>query len=154
MEKKDEYNYPIKYAVAELKERGGWAVNYSNYVIGYIASKCYVLEKIIEYKRNGDTEVKYKVVFPYKDIDSYEVGLRNDKKHLKKATEPVDNSYITDIVDNLYDTYEDAKKEAVRKNRYLEDDISLCLQFEKAVLKETKNMEITKDRPKVYVKED
>ena len=31
----EEINYPIKYAVLELKERGGWAVNYENITQGF-----------------------------------------------------------------------------------------------------------------------
>ena len=40
-----ENNFPIKYAVLELKEEGGYITNYKDIVRGYIVSKCWVAER-------------------------------------------------------------------------------------------------------------
>ena len=49
-------NFPIKYAILELKEKGGYITNYEYIVRGYIVSKCWVVESSIKYFSDGDSE--------------------------------------------------------------------------------------------------
>lgn len=122
-----EINYPIKYAVLELKERGGWYVNYEDVTQGFIASKCYVVESNVVYHSNGTSTINHNVVFPYEDISSFKVLFRNGKKNIGNKNKPhydaYDRPYPVNIVSKLFDTYEQAKEEAISKNeehrRYL-----------------------------------
>lgn len=95
-----EYNYPIRYAIMPYNEHVGYVLgtNKKIYdVTGYIASKCYVLSKKINYLEDGSSEKEYEVVFPYQ------------KKELWKIEYPSRNSII---VTDLYDSFEDAVKAA------------------------------------------
>ena len=58
-----EQNYPVKYAILDLKAQGGRNLAYRNISYGFIASKCYVLEKTTSYK-NCNPKQYYKVFFP------------------------------------------------------------------------------------------
>ena len=48
-----ELNYPIKYAVLELKEKGGYLVGYKGITQGFIVSKCYVIRSNRAYNSDG-----------------------------------------------------------------------------------------------------
>ena len=77
-------NYPIKYAVLELKKRGGWAVDFEDVTQGFIVSKCYVVESNIVYNADGTNSVKHKVVFPYDDISLFEIAKSKSKETLNQ----------------------------------------------------------------------
>ena len=115
-----EINYPIKYAVLELKEKGGYLVGYENIVQGFIASKCYVIESSIIYKSDGSNKVIHKVVFPFQDIESFKISLRNGRKNVGNAEIPqydaCGNIYPINIVTDLFNSYELAKIAAEEKN--------------------------------------
>ena len=76
----DNINYPVKYAVLEIKEIGGWAVWFENVTLGFIASKCYVIESNILYDVNGNSQVIHKVVFPFNNIEKFKSSLKNGNK--------------------------------------------------------------------------
>ena len=59
MQKKKCINYPIKYAVLELKSRGGWLVGFRDITQGFIASKCYVVETNIVYHQDGGNSITH-----------------------------------------------------------------------------------------------
>ncbi len=113
-------NYPIKYAVLELVERGGYSVRYANNVQGFIASKCYVIESSLLYCSDGSSKTIHKVVFPYEDIDLFKSTLKNNNPYLGTPQIPRINAcgevfQINEVTD-LYDTYESAKAAANEKN--------------------------------------
>lgn len=171
--KKNELGYPIVYAPLQIKERGGYLNNYEIITLGHIVSKCYVLESIIKYLPNGDAELYYKVVFPYNDISA----LSDNKTDLGNPNIPSKTSDY-DIVTEIFDNYDDAKKCVEDKNNLLElwlstykptllpdgdidkyniqlerynaeyaelkKELSLCKEFEKLVLNETKKMHISR----------
>lgn len=123
----DENNYPIKYAVLELTEEGGYPVNYKDIVRGYIVSKCYVVESSIKYFYNGDSKIFHKVVFPFKSLKTLKLSLRNQNQYNgEKVTPKYDYNnepYPVNIVSDLFDTYEDAKVQAQSQNEKLKHQI-------------------------------
>ncbi len=169
-----EINFPIKYAVLELKEKGGWAVGYKDIIRGYIVSKCYVMESSISYKSDGTNKITHKVVFPYKNLETLEISIKNGEYYLGKAELPrydaYNNPYPVNIVDSLFDTFEEAKIIANEKNEELEanilwaiptlgnnnslyetkknefkDKLRLCDLFEQLLLEIAEDMSITED---------
>ena len=62
---KEKVNFPIKYAVLELTQSGGWMVDYKDITKGFIVSKCYVIEDNIIYDSDGNSKIVHKVFFPF-----------------------------------------------------------------------------------------
>lgn len=75
-------NYPIKYAILELKKTGGWADRYETITQGFIVSKCYVVESSITYHFNGNNKIAHKVVFPFENLLCLEESLMNGKQNI------------------------------------------------------------------------
>ena len=115
-----EINYPIKYAVLELKEKGGYLVGYEDITQGFIASKCYVIESDIVYNSDGSNKIIHKVVFPFNNIEKFKNSLRNGRQNIGEAEVPkydsCDRIYPISIVTDLFDSYESAKVAAEEKN--------------------------------------
>ena len=74
--KQEIYDLPVKYAVLELKELGGWLENYNNVSRGFIVSKCYLKKSSIEYFGYGMKEEKYDVIFPFTDFLEFKTSLK------------------------------------------------------------------------------
>ncbi len=123
-----ENNFPIKYAVLELKEEGGYITNYKDIVRGYIVSKCWVVESSIKYFPDGSSKIFHNVIFPYKDLDTLKTSLRNDDQYIgERVTINYDfnyNPYPVDVVSELFDSYEDAKTMSEEKNKELKGHIA------------------------------
>lgn len=117
----NENNFPIKYAVLELKAKN---YNGDDITKGYIVSKCYFVG-IRTFLFPGETRetIYYKVVFPYKDYVGFLNSLRDNKKDIGKRVIPSDNSNQIDEVFKIFNTYEDAKKMAERENQLIEFDL-------------------------------
>ena len=115
-----EINYPIKYAVLELKEKGGYLVGYEDIMQGFIISKCYVIESDIVYNSDGSNKIIHKVVFPFNNIEKFKNSLRNGRQNIGEAEVPKYDAcgriYPINIVTNLFDSYESAKVAAIEKN--------------------------------------
>ena len=115
-----EINYPIKYAVLELKEKGGYLVGYEDITQGFIASKCYVIESSIIYASDGSNTIIHKVVFPFEDIKSFKISLINGRQDIGNAKIPQYDAcgriYPINVVTDLFDSYELAKEAAKEKN--------------------------------------
>ena len=178
----EELNYPIKYAVLELKERGGWIDRYEDKVKGYIVSKCYVVETTIRYTKEGKEKITHKVVFPYQDLTLFKAGLRKEEKNLGKGHIPeydiYGRAYPTEVVEDLFDDYFIAKEKATQKNAELrkelladisltnpnwkeekekkEEDLlkelSICQSMEEVISFFTEGMEITEGKEKQLIK--
>ena len=122
-----EINYPIKYAVLELKERGGWLVGYKNVTQGFIVSKCYVIESNIVYHSDGSYNVIHKVVFPYSDITTFKNSLIYGGKNIGRSEIPrydaCDRVYPIDVVSDLFDSYEEAKAASISKNEEFKSNL-------------------------------
>lgn len=166
-----EINYPIQYAVLELKTEGGWLVGYKDITQGFIVSKCYVLESSIVYNSDGSNEWVHKVVFPFENISCLEVSPMNENigKENIPSYDACNRPYPVNIVANLFDSYEEAKIIAEEKNeeykhkliskaiiensnqkekieilkQEFEQKIELCNLFERLVLKATEDMKIS-----------
>ena len=170
-----ELNYPVKYAVLELKEVGGYSQGWEDITKGFIASKCFVVESKVKYLSDGSSKVSHKVVFPHKDYKTFKVSLstRNSVQVEDRITpqyNAISELYPINIVTDLFDTYEEAKEDAEAKNKELYHSIirhldvkylvknldrinkeyvsemELCNLFEKASLEETEDMVVSYDR--------
>lgn len=165
-----EINYPIKYAVLELKERNSYLDEYDDITKGFIPSKCYVIESDIIYNPDGSNKMVHIVVFPFQDIKSFKISLGN----LGKANIPNFEEYGTicpiNMVTDLFDNYENAKIVTEQKNEELkykllskytssnlsklsyenykhriENGLEICYMFEQLVQIETENMGISEE---------
>lgn len=104
-------NYPIKYATMPIMGYVAWQ---REGAILYIASKCFQLKETKEYFRNGTTETRYSVMFPYKK------KLENNASMTWERIEPsLENEQEIIVVGNVYNTKEEAEQEAERKNKIL-----------------------------------
>lgn len=155
-----EIQLPIKYAVLELKEKGG----YKDITRGFIVSKCYVMESNVIHNPDGSKKRIYKVAFPFNDIAYLKDSLKNGAKNIGNKnvlSYDGDNvSHSVDEVTDLFDVYETAKVTAEQKNKEYEQNLNrdeqlgilkqdfeqnleFCYLFEQLVLEETKDMKIT-----------
>lgn len=157
--------YPIKYAVLELKTKGGYLQNYEDITVGFIVSKCYVVEQKATYLQNGTSITSYKVVFPFKDFDNY-------KYRLLRGITPNENEFIpeynfygecsnADIVPDIFDTYEEANELASHENqnkkskivakiveydkvlKEFNENLAICQSYEQLISEKTKEMFVT-----------
>lgn len=154
------FKFPIKYAVLKLS-------------IGFIVSKCYIIEDTTRYYEDGSSNKQYNVVFPYPSIEEYmdniyydydtkDIGARNTPKH-----DFWGNVYNTQTVEKVFDSYLEASLYASIKNKELssnilqlhskyqqevEDinlkfslDMKVCEKFEKLIFEKTTDMEVLKE---------
>ena len=153
----------VKFAILKLTEED--KTTGKVYIIGKIVSKCYLKEtKELQYP-NGHIERIYTVNFPYNDIGTYERTMFSLKPSVG------DISFDSeDRVNELFDTYEEAK-ETLEKEQRIANKISLlrgsiydpnwkqnkekvisimkkyyaiCNEYEEAVLEATKDMIVDK----------
>ena len=159
-------NYPVKYAILELKERGGWEED-DLITRGFIVSKCFVLEDTIKYDENGNANRLYKVFFPYNSLETF-------KKNISEGFFVVGNMDTPSIegcnqVETVFDFYDDAlllanqKNDKLHKNIYdvmmfinpywnreyalmeemFLDQIRICKKYESAILHELSDLKIS-----------
>ena len=155
--------YPVKYAVQRvMKEIYGRPMT-----MGYIASKCYVVDNSL------DTEyiVPHYVAFPYHNIFRYPLEEYSDENllNMRHRNKPF---RCNARVSKLFDTFEEAKESAnemndeLKKERifrsthpihpldrrmFKEVDINLefCKRYEGIIEANTEDMTITKDKCKI-----
>ena len=122
-----EINYPIKYAVLELKEKGGWLVGYEDITQGFIVSKCYVVGSNIVYHPDGTNTINHQVVFPFEDISLFKASIGNGGQNIGDGKIPhydaCNKPYSVHVVSDLFDTYEQAKEAAFEKNEEYKQNI-------------------------------
>lgn len=124
-----EINYPIKYAIMPIEEQTGWAMGLHGLVRDYsivanIVMKCYVVGKSIKFEKDGSHQTQYEVVFLY--------GTEGYTKNF----EPTVPSYgfhnqctnSTDV-EQVFDTFEEAKAVATDKNDQIFKNASLRLSI-------------------------
>lgn len=175
---KKDLGYPIKYAVLQLKVPGGWIDNYDDVTIGFIVSKCYVIEKKVRYFGNGASQESYKVVFPFKNFREFQCSLLDGKQYYEEASIPIYNSYNGtyqngEVVSSVFDTFEDALEVAEDENRKkrrlmlsgiqvsnynsvveeFEKNLYLCKTYEEFILENTAEMLISNDILDVKVRQ-
>lgn len=168
---KNELNYPIKYAIQELKINKGYDSNYEDITFGFIISKCYVVNQNIKYHQDGSQTLTYNVVFPYKDIQTftYEVLTLEYPFNEIKSTPHYSlwNNCLNDtIVSEIFDTFEEATiykqqqnnnfkrkifKQLSKISEYdkllktFEENQTICNKYEEIILKNSNDMIITKE---------
>ena len=160
-------DYPVKYAVLKLEEKGGWAVDYEYITQGYIASKCYVVGSRLSYGGNN-SRIEVDVVFPYEDIEYFK--RTNHLGERQKLVYDLSGkmAYIKKV-SKVYDTFEEAKEAAEKENENYKDsllykidvardgwkieldklkedfdrNLNICYSFEEEALERTKDLEVT-----------
>ena len=177
-----ELKYPIKYAILELKEQGGWLVGYEDITQGFIVSKCYVVGSEIKYYQDGKNEITHKVVFPFKNISDFRVSLQRGSSYNSYETVPAydacGNLYPVDVVSSLFDSYEQAKEIAFQKNEEMKsklilnvslsdenwkekyeklkidflENLNICNQFEELILMQTESMSVSDNNIEISCK--
>ena len=114
-------NYPVKYVAMPIIEQIGWCHGLNelerNYdVVCYIVSKCYLLSDKIKYKENGKSLKEYEVVFPYQKRQYY--SWERVIPEFNLINYACTNS---NLVDKVFDNYEEALEFATQKNKELCD---------------------------------
>ncbi len=148
----DMNNYPVKYAVFELKEP---MEKKEDITLAFVVSKCFVMES---------NESSYKVIFPFKNLRElidYIQMPDKDNFHLE--------AHSFEIVSTIYDSYEMACHEKEEKNQELLNNggffkeimektsnseklkmmQSLCKIFEDSILRYTDDLLARKDEMKL-----
>lgn len=164
--------YPVKYAVLELRESGGFANGYEELTRGFIVSKCYLVEGSVRFLVTGNHEILYKVVFPFKNNPHYELNSQNIDDRISALSGIDGVSYSVDIVSDIFDNYEEASLLAEQKNKILkaklilkvsvldqnwktqfrklnvefQKKLAICQKIEKVIASKTKNMDVSKER--------
>ena len=163
----------IKYAIQELsieKEADYYVDEYIKETKGFIVSKCYVLEDRICYSNSGKTH-KYAVSFRYDDFESFMAYYNRFKlvygdNCYKYYVGYISNHPKTYVVDELFDSYEEAKIIADARNSHLkwesvsntssnaydelsssiDNTLSICGEYEKFIFANTTDMEVTTEK--------
>ena len=127
-------NYPVKYTVMPIYEQVGWTPGLHELereydVVCYIVSKCYLIGDFTKYKENGDVVKEYDVVFPYQLIEFDRF----------KRVEPIYNStrgccVNSNIVDVVFNSYEEALDYATVKNKKLCENTWIYLLCSKDIM--------------------
>lgn len=141
-------NYPVRYSVLDIK--------LNDNIIGYIVSKCFILESTIKYASNDNIIVKHKVIFPYTDIKPFIKSYGTNQQ--------LEMTYNILEVDEIYDNYIEAKKITEENNKRILDNtkeynkiedtknyLYLCKQFEQLIEKNTQNMIVGENVHKKYI---
>ncbi len=118
---KDYNDYPIRYAVLELRKKEGWAVDYEYVTQGYIASKCYVVGSKLFYGRK-ESRVESNVVFPYEDIELFKKTSSLGEEQVPTYTSDGELANMR-IVSKVYETFEEAKEAAEKENENYKDSL-------------------------------
>lgn len=168
-----EKGYPIKYAVEELTISSGYKNGYDDIIEGYIVSKCYVTDTKVSYYNGMEPRITYEVVFPFRRYENFksdlDSGIKYNETPIKPARDASGNACHTQTVYRLFDTFEEAKKEAEASNSVLwknelmnlsllDDDwkskykndllehkirLGICSCYESFIAEHTKDMEVT-----------
>lgn len=163
---KDYNDYPIRYAVLELRKKGGWAVDYEYVTQGYIASKCYVVGSKLFYG-GKESRIESNVIFPYEDIDLFKKTSSLGEKQIPTYTSSGELANMR-TVSKVYETFEEAKEAAEKENENYKDsllykidvsregwkieldklkedferNLNICYSFEEKALECTKDLEV------------
>ena len=99
--------YPIKYAVEPIYHQS----KNQSIPLGYIVTKAFLIRETRNYTMKGES-IQYQVVYPIKGYSTF--------KHDKNIRIPQYNQYgyytNTDYCENVFNTYEEAKKKCNELN--------------------------------------
>lgn len=112
----------------------------------YIVSKCYLLSDKTKYKENGSSEKEYEVVFPYQVGQHYSWERVIPKFNLM--------NYVctnSNIVEKVFDNYEEALETATQKNKKLCDETWSYLPYSENLKEQiSEKIEIFNDKLSRY----
>lgn len=114
-------NYPVKYTAMPIVKSVGWGIGLNELekeygVVCYIVSKCYLLSDLTRYKENGQSTKEYEVVFPYQYDEIYSRKWERTIPTFNCYNDNCDNS---NIVEKVFDSYEEALEFTITKNNKL-----------------------------------
>lgn len=99
----NEYNYPVKFAVMPIYE--------NNKLVFNIVSRVYLISEKTIYDKSGDIKVEIEVFFPF---------VKNIETNTYQRIEPTfkyDVMINAQIVDEIFETYEEANNSVFEKNK-------------------------------------
>ena len=141
-------NYPIKYAILELKTKGGFIHNFEDITVGFIVSKCYVVNQNIRYYEDGSSKTTYHVVFPYNDIHNFKWRTLGGFTFYDTEISPSfgyhGNCMNANVVSSIYDNFDEADK-YLEDLKHFNEDIDICKRYEQAICELTSSMDVTTD---------
>lgn len=144
-------NYPIRYAVQPIYLSGKKEI--MDNLIGYTVTKCFIVKEIISHLSDGNVEIEYDVVFPYKDLEFINKELEMRIPEVKILNSSIIIYPNSNHINRVYEKYEEAKKASNFKNKRCNSIILEQLeQFEKKVLENTENMIVDTENNKVKIK--
>ena len=128
-----EIKLPIKYAIEPIYPYA----NSSGGILGYIVTKCYVVEKKTTFSMDGNIKETYSIVYPYKGLETF--------KMMKNKRIPEFNNFgyyrNLDYVDQVYTTL----FSSVYPCYQVDDMIKQFSDFEFKVMEKCKDMEVTEN---------
>ena len=131
---------PIKYAIQPLfQDKGG------RKEIGYIVSKAYVVKEIKEYSTGGNCSTHYNVVFPYRNINNYELLEKRVNPKFRKVGYYDKICINTNFVREIYENYNEAKMICNIMNAPFENKKDEIQKLEDKITDKTKDLNITKN---------
>lgn len=124
-------NYPVKYTAMPIIEQVGWSNGLHELeriydVVCYIVSKCYLLNDSTKYKEDGHSVKEYEVVFPYQ-LERY----ANWRRTIPSFNIHSGSCTNSEIVDFIFDSYEEALEYATTKNEELCQKTWIYLPYSK-----------------------
>ena len=140
-------DYPIKYSVEPVFPYASG----NGSLLGYIVSKCYVVEKQTRFLPNGTFKERFTIVYPFKGLQTFKI--MKDKR--LPEIDPYGNYRNVDYVNEIYETYLEAKEVCKELNTKLFSSIYPCYQvedmlkqfgeFEFKVMQKCSDMEVTEE---------
>lgn len=113
--------YPLKYAIKKIYERTFVGYHESEELYEYKATECYLAAEHKSYHENRDSEIKYEVSFP---------RINNSNKEVFCVDVNFDGEfYHTMLVDNVYDSLEEAQLIEKKMNDELKMNYSWIASF-------------------------
>ena len=147
-----EINLPIKYAIEPVFP---YATNTGN-ILGYIVTKCYIVEKTTCYFVDGTSRDRITVVYPFKGLQTFK--MVKDKR--RPEFDRFGHYRNVDYTNKVYETYLEAKEDCKKLNTALFSSIYPCYQvddmikqfsdFESQVMQ--KCMDMVTDEDKVLMR--
>ena len=142
-----QFDYPIKYAVEPIFPYASG----NGSILGYIVTKCYIVEKTTRFLPDGSYKERYTIVYPFKGLQTFK--FMKDKR--RPEVDTYGNYRNVDYTNKIYETYLEAKEVCKELNTKLFSSIYPCYQvedmlkqfgdFEFRVLQKCSDMEVTEE---------
>ena len=141
------YNYPIKYAIEPVFPYASG----NGILLGYIVTKCYVVERTTRFLEDGSYKERYTIVYPFKGLQTFK--FMKDKR--RPEIDPYGNYRNVDYINDIYETYLEAKEvckelnikyfSSIFPNYQVNEKLKEFGDFEFQVMQKCSDMEVTEE---------